>query len=162
MDRVSEESPDECLIITRLLGDLTLKERTICLVTAVGMSVEEEAAKLAGGLVEAVEAVTDPGEAKENTEPGETKASTEDEKSTKEMTEEELQKEIEERQAELDRRIAEKKEREREERMSTEIVAVIRLEREKLEEERMRLVEERIRYEVTTSSLTHVIMNILL
>ena len=34
-----------------------------------------------------------------------------------------------------------------EERIQTEIVTVIKLEREKLEEERLRLVEERIRYE---------------
>ena len=37
--------------------------------------------------------------------------------------------------------------KEREERIQTEIVTVIKLEREKLEEERLKLVEERIRYE---------------
>ena len=36
-----------------------------------------------------------------------------------------------------------------EEKVSTEIVSVLRLEREKLEEERMKLVEERLRYEVS-------------
>ena len=114
------------------------------------MSVGEGTSNLIEGVVEAV---TGDNETKENTEKVENKESvqsTEDEKSTKEMTEEELRKEIEERQAELDRRIAEKKEREMEEKISTEIVAVIRLERERLEEGRLKLVQERIRYEVIT------------
>ena len=109
------------------------------------MSLEEEATKLAEGLIQAG---TEGSDSKENTAPVESKEDNGDDKNTKEMTDEELQKEIEERQAELDRRIAEKKAREREEKISTEIVTVIRLEREKLEEERMKLVEERVRYEV--------------
>ena len=66
-----------------------------------------------------------------------------------EVSIEQLEKQIAERQAELDRRLEEKRSKEREERIQTEIVTVIKLEREKLEQERMRLVEERIRYEVT-------------
>ena len=112
------------------------------------MSVGEGTSDLIEGVVEAV---TGDNENTEKVENKKSVQSTEDEKNTKEMTEEELRKEIEERQAELDRRIAEKKEREMEEKISTEIVAVIRLERERLEEERMKLVQERIRYEVITS-----------
>ena len=62
-----------------------------------------------------------------------------------EVTIEQLQQQIEARQAELDRRLEARRAKEKEERIQTEIVTVIKLEREKLEEERLKLVEERIR-----------------
>ena len=66
-------------------------------------------------------------------------------KTEEEVTIEQLQQQIEARQAELDRRLEARRAKEKEERIQTEIVTVIKLEREKLEEERLKLVEERIR-----------------
>ena len=66
-------------------------------------------------------------------------------KPEEEVTIEQLQQQIEARQAELDRRLEARRAKEKEERIQTEIVTVIKLEREKLEEERLKLVEERIR-----------------
>ena len=68
-----------------------------------------------------------------------------DGKTEEEVTIEQLQQQIEARQAELDRRLEARRAKEKEERIQTEIVTVIKLEREKLEEERLKLVEERIR-----------------
>ena len=69
----------------------------------------------------------------------------EDGKTEEEVTIEQLQQQIEARQAELDKRLEARRAKEKEERIQTEIVTVIKLEREKLEEERLKLVEERIR-----------------
>ena len=66
-------------------------------------------------------------------------------KTEEEVTIEQLQQQIEARQAELDKRLEARRAKEKEERIQTEIVTVIKLEREKLEEERLKLVEERIR-----------------
>ena len=66
-------------------------------------------------------------------------------KTEDEVTIEQLQQQIEARQAELDKRLEARRAKEKEERIQTEIVTVIKLEREKLEEERLKLVEERIR-----------------
>ena len=63
------------------------------------------------------------------------------------MSDEDLQKEIEERQAELEKRLQAKKEKENEERQQRELLEVIKLETQKLEEERLKLVDERIKFE---------------
>ena len=68
-------------------------------------------------------------------------------KEPKEMSDEDLQKEVEERQAELEKRLQAKKEKENEERQQRELLEVIKLETQKLEEERLKLVEERIKFE---------------